>query len=427
MTFFSMSHSVLINLPKKFVHSSLFLVFSVLAVSGTAHPRQGIPDPWLLSFGDISTDSAHVYFVGHQWVGYYSAPHKLMFTVPRDSIAVPPSPSVSDSVGIGSTVFTANGAMLTKQEQGRKPHVLKLPKPDAKALKCLSDRDSKAKRRTKSVRETVGPLAVHGERRWFGLELADPVTNIRTSGLGWFDAKRSRFGQVFDSSLVGYAPTWIGVAADTVNVLYVGTSIGEPQSRLMRYAIVAGTLYAFDLPHLRLPDEIVRSAAVWGDTLLLTTDTNIIIWWPHARPDMWSTSMYAAPQPAPLYLVNFSADSATLRQDSVRFRVLRYGVPVEVRMWHGDYAEIVTPDEVQGYVDDADWRAHQNRWSERHWNCGDSLCFASIRVPRGGRFAEGHVIHVPISYAGKDDNGIRVSFRAAWARQDDLLPVLLPR
>jgi hypothetical protein len=330
-------------------------------------------------------------------------------------------------VVIGSAVFTADGASLIKQEQGHKPRVLKLPKPEAHTLKYLSDRDAKAKRRTKSVRETVGPLTVHGERLWFGLELVDTSANVRTAGLGWFDTKRSRFGQVFDSSLVGYAPQWIGVAADTVNMLYVSTNKGEPQSKLMRYSIGAGTRSAFDLSCWSLQDEIVRSVAVWGDTLLLTTDTSIIIWRPHARPDIWSTWMYAAPMTAPLYWVNFSTDSATLRQDTVRIRVLRYGEPVEVRMWLGDYAEIVTPDDIQGYIDDADWRAHQNLWSERHWNCGDSLCFARIRLPRGGRFAEGHVIHVPISYVGKDDNGIRVTFQAAWARREDLLPVLLPR
>jgi hypothetical protein len=422
-----MSHSVRINLRKNFVSSSLFLAFLILALFGGADASHGAHDPWLLSFGDISTDSAHVYFVGDTWVGYYLAPRRLMFMAPRDSMTVPPSLPVSDSLAIGSAVFAAKGAALIKREQGRKPQVRKLPKPDARTLKYLSARQSSGTYRTKSVRETIHPLTGFGERIWFGLELADTSTNACVAGLGWFDTTHSRFELIFDSSLVGYAPKWIGVAADTVNVLYVGTNNNEPQSKLMRYAIRAGTLSAFDVARLRLTNESVHSAAVWGDTLLLTTDTNIIIWWPHAPPEMWSTWMYAAPQPAPLYLVNFSTDSATFHQDTVRIRVLRYGEPVEVRMWHGDYAEIVTSDDINGYIDDADWRAHQNLWSERDWNCGDSLCFARVRLLRGGHLVDGQVIHVPISYVGKDDNGIRVSFQAAWVRREDLLPVLLPR
>ncbi len=175
-----------------------------------------------------------------------------------------------------------------------------------------------------------------------------------------------------------------------------------------------------------IPDAPIAQMLLWGDTLLFSTGTNIAVWKPGRRADSWSTRMYASRSPIPLYLVTFVGDSAVL-QDTVRFQLLRPSKPSTVKIELGDWMEIVAPEGIEGYVDDAAWRAHQDVWAERFWNCGDSLCFARIRVPSQGGFVQGDFIHAPLTYLGKDANGIKIGFRAAWARKEDILPVLMPR
>jgi hypothetical protein len=78
-------------------------------------------------------------------------------------------------------------------------------------------------------------------------------------------------------------------------------------------------------------------------------------------------------------------------------------------------------------VDDVTWRAHQKLWTQAKWNCGDTLCFARIRVPHGDSFVEGDFTNTPIVYLGKDKHGMLVEFAAAWTRRETLVPVLVPR
>jgi len=258
------------------------------------------------------------------------------------------------------------------------------------------------------------------------LSLSDTSTGLQYGGIGWFELKSREFHRLYHPELAGHDPEWIGASSDSVFALFTETGSVPRKTKLLQFSIDNPVLSSVDLGDLGAPGENVQSAALWGDTLLLSTETNVVIKRPGQRPELWSTRMYASRSAIPLYLATFSSETG-LPEDTVRFQILPTGKPVAVKAWLGDWMEIASIQEVEAYVDDADWRAHQRRWAGLDWQCGDSLCFARVRVPRHDSFQLGDFTQVPFSYVGKDANGIRIRFQAAWARHADLLPVLMPR
>ena len=382
-------------------------------------------DPWLLTFPEITSDRNHAYFIGADWVGYYPAGFDAIYTVPRDSVELPSVPQSVDFVSLDKFVFIARGSDLIRAK-GQDSTTFSLPDPSADALEHLATEAKQQGVATDSPQEIIHPLAARDNKVWFGLRISDDSGRAHIGGIGWFDTKAKRFGRIYAPALAGFAPQWIGIAADTVNVLLTSESSGTFRSKLLRYSIASGTLSEVDLRSFGIEGESIRSAAIWADTLLFSTGETIAIWKPGKRLMRWSTRMYATREAIPLYAGKFNPDSQQL-QDTVLFQVLRPTIPSAVKAQVGDWMEIVAPDAIEGYVDDAAWRQHQTIWAERIWDCGDSLCFARIRIPQSGSFIEGDFIHIPLTYIGKDDFGIKIGFRGAWARKQDLLPVLMPR
>jgi len=190
--------------------------------------------------------------------------------------------------------------------------------------------------------------------------------------------------------------------------------------------VQTGSLNEVDLRGEGIVDAPIQDIKLWGNALLLTTGETIVVWRQGLHAQSWTTRTYASRSGIPLYLLSFLGDSA-LSQDTVRFQLLPPNHPSAVKFQIGDWMEIVATEGIEGIVDDADWRAYQKRWVDRFWDCGDSLCFARVRIPHQGSFIQGDFIDVPFTYIGKDPSGIKIGFRAAWARKEDLLPVLMPR
>lgn len=421
-----MPHSVPTNHPKKSPRSLIVWLALQLTIGCLTVHAQASDAPWLLSFTDIRVDSHRAYFLGSQWIGYYVPGPELMYTVPRDSIDIPePSPPVT-SVNIGKYAYAPDGSGIARVTAKGDSTLYSLPEPSPDALSFLAADASQHEVSAASSRETIHSIAAVGEQVWFGLLLFNADNTARAAGLGWFDTKTRRFGRIYTPELTGYSPEWIGIAADTLNALFVSTLTGARRTKFLRLSLADNALNEVDLRGMGIPDAPIVQIRLWDDTLLFTTSTTIAVWKPGRRADSWSTRMYAARNAIPLYLVTFTGDSG-LVQDTVRFQLLRPSKPSTVKIEVGDWMEIVAPEGIEGYVDDETWRANQNLWAERFWNCGDSLCFARIRVPTHGGFVQGDFIHAPLTYLGKDANGIKIGFRAAWARKEDLLPVLMPR
>ncbi len=421
-----MPHSVPTNHPKKSPRSLIVWLALLLTVGCLTAHAQVSDAPWLLSFTEIRADSHRAYFLSPHWIGYYVPGQELMYTVPRDSIDIPElSPPVT-SVKIGKYSYAPDGSGIARISAKGDSTLYSLPDPSADALSFLAEDAKQNKVPADSSRETIYSIAATGERVWFGIELTNAGNTARAAGLGWFDTKTRRFGRIYTPELAGYAPQWIGVAADTLNALFASARAGSRGTRFLRLALADNALSEVDLRGIGIADAPIVQMQLWGDTLLFSTGTTIAVWKPGRRADSWSTRMYAARNAISLYLITFAGDSAVW-QDSVRFQMLRSSKPSTVKIEIGDWMEIVAPEGVEGYVDDEAWRANQNLWAERFWNCGDSLCFARIRVPTHGGFVQGDFIHAPLTYLGKDTNGIKIGFRAAWARKEDLLPVLMPR
>jgi hypothetical protein len=421
MTFYSMPHFAIKNLPKNLVRS-LLLAGLITALTSSALRAADNPRPWMLEFPEISGDSLHVYFLNNDWVGYYSSERGLMYTVPRDTLEIPPAYRASDSTFVGDLMYSAHGNVLVRTKPNGKTSKFKLPKPRRDNLKYLTRQLGDVERRIKASEEIIHPVSSYDDRVWFGLELSDTANCVHCGGLGWFDTRHKKFQRVYAQDLEGYVPTWIGAAADTVNILYVSPD-GDAPSRMKRLAIRTESMTELDLQRIGLGDESVQAAAVWGDTLLFTTNTSVVIWRPNSPVEQWNTRQYASRSPIPLYLLTFNGSTL---QDSSRMLTLGPGKPTAVTMWLDDWVELLMPDGIRGYVDDAAWRMNQDRWSSLNWGCSD-LCFARVRVPRGDSFAEGDILNAPITYVGKDKYGMLIEFHAAWAKHADLLPVLMPR
>ncbi|HEY3295706.1 MAG TPA: hypothetical protein VGL38_09715 [bacterium] len=390
-------------------------------------------EPWLLPFPDISTDSSHVYFTGERWTAVYAPPAKGLTIRARDAIKKLPSPlRNADHVFLGGISYRAQDNTLISSVAGAGDTVRTLPDPTSDAIACLSASGG-PRPNPAAVREAIGPIGAGGNRVWFGLTLGDVgrgsldehSTARVVGGIGWYDPITNRFGRVYSPALLDYRPQWVGVRQDSVYLLLSKPGEGKTwHSKFMAYAIRGSALVEVNLHRAGIPGDYVLNAAMWADTLLLSTNQSVVMWKPRRKAQVWESRAYQAPETQWLYLKTFPGGDASA-SPPVEFMPFKSNLPLEVKAKVGDWLQVVSPIAVDGYIKPEDWEKHSVLWSLHSWNCGDNLCFARVRVEIEDKLVEADFMNTAFKEQGRDRDGVKVNFHAGWAREEDLVPVML--
>jgi hypothetical protein len=384
----------------------------------------GAAQPWVLAFPDIAYDSTHAYFSGPQWTAFYAVKIGNLVTVPRDSLTVRHLlPDPVQPVGVAHTAeygFICDGSTLVCRGFDGRDTLRTLLPPTSDAIACLTGAGTRNPNPA-DLQERMSPAFGTDSVVWFGLTLRDPESGAETAGLGWFDPHTNYFGRVYSPSLAGYQPQWVGARDDSVYVLFSRQPKGKPaESRLVAFDPLSSYLAEIDLDREGVPGDVILSVVQWNDTLLIATDRAVAIWKPHRRPEAWHTVAWASNRTTRLYLKTFPDGKA------VEYMPLRSNTPTDVKAMIGDWLQVVAPLGIEGYVDPAEWEKHSVLWSLRNWSCGDSLCFVRLRVPMKGVMVETDFTNTALTYLDRDRNGVKVGFKAAWARLETMAPVMVP-
>lgn len=381
--------------------------------------------PWLLAYPQIAHDDKYVYFTGDQWAAVYASQLGNMLSLPRDSLRIPPFLAPQNLANLGAQIYRCTGSALIGAGVAGGDTTRLLPEPSTEAIRCLSG--DTVTINVRDLAERMGPLIAHRERLWFGLSLADTVSRRIVGGVGWFDAHTNQFGRVYSPALVNLRPEWIGAVQDTVFLLMRETP-GDPASPtlFLGFSIHGGELAEKRFAGTRIPGDHLLSVRQWGDTLLIATDRAVAVWKYRQKPLVWESRAWAAPGGGWLYLKTFPGGDPAAG-DTVRFLPLAPNIPADVKAKIGDWLQVVSPIGIEGYVDPAEWKRHEKIWGGHFWHCGDSVCFARVRVPMKDRLVPVDFCDTELTYIDEDHNGVKIGFRAAWARQADLAPVLMPR
>ena len=389
----------------------------------------GAAQPWLLAFPDIAYDSTHAYFSGPQWTAYYLPQLGTIGTVPRDSLVAPGLlPASVQPSNIAQTTeysFLCDGSTLVCRGPDGRDTMRTLPPPTSDAIACLSGAGAQNADPT-ALEESLGPAFGAASVVWFGLTLRDPESGAQAAGIGWFDPYTNQFGRAYSPSLSGYRPQWVGARHDSVYALFSRQAKGKPNtSRLVVFDPPTSYLAEIDLAHEGVPGDVILSVVQWNDTLLIATDQAVAIWKPHRRPEAWQTIAWASNRAVHLYLKTFPGGDPAAGE-AVKYMPLRSNTPTDVKAMVGDWLQVVAPLGIEGYVDPPDWEKHSVLWSQRNWSCGDSLCFVRLRVPMKGVMVETDFTNTALTYLDRDRDGVKVGFKAAWARLETMAPVMMP-
>jgi len=389
----------------------------------------GAAQPWLLAFPDIAYDSTHAYFSGPQWTAYYLPQLGTIGTVPRDSLtarSLLPDPVTPSNIAQTTEYsFLCDGSTLVCRGLDGRDTMRTLPPPTSDAIACLSGAGAQNVDPT-ALEESLGPAFGAASVLWFGLTLRDPESGAQVAGIGWFNPYTNQFGRAYSPSLSGYRPQWVGARHDSIYALFSRKAKGKPNtSRLVVFDPVTSYLAEINLAHEGVPGDVILSVVQWNDTLLIATDQAVAIWKPHRRPEAWQTFAWAANRTVHLYLKTFPGGDPAAG-DSVEYMLLRSNTPTDVKAVVGDWMQVVAPLGIEGYVDPVEWGKHGVLWSQRNWSCGDSLCFVRLRVPMKGVMVETDFTNTALIYLDRDRDGVKVGFKAAWARLETMAPVMMP-
>jgi hypothetical protein len=390
-------------------------------------------EPWLLPFPDISTDSTHVYFSGERWTAVYSPAKRGLAIRARDAIKKLPAPKKpADQTALGATTYNAQDNTLISSVSAGPDTVRTLPDPTSDAITCLSANGGAAASPA-AVREVIGPVTAYQNRVWFGLTLGDITRGTLddrgfsriVGGIGWYDPESNRFGRVYSPVLAGFRPQWIGARQDSVYILL--SKIGSDSShasKLMAYSIQGGALVEVNLRSVGLPGDYVMSAVLWNDTLMLATNQAVAVWKPRRKADVWLSRAYQAPETQWLYLKTLPDGDAEATKP-VEFLPFKSSLPLEVKAKVGEWLQLVSPILVTGYIATEEWEKHSVLWSQHAWNCGNKPCFARVRVDINDDLVDADFTNTAFAEQGRERHGVKVTFRAGWAREEDLVPVML--
>jgi hypothetical protein len=400
-----------------FRHFLFALTFCIAA-------RATAGEPWLLAFPDIRHDAKYAYFSGPKWTSFYIPQYGSVSTVPRDSLNLPEAVPPSNLVVIGECSYLCSETRLLSSCPGVGDSLRLLPPPTRDAVACLSVAGGRTSDAS-LLFEVMGPVAGHGGRLWFGLSLTDTAAHATVAGIGWFDPASNLFARIYSPSLARCRPEWIGAVHDSVYVLFGKIVKGQRvESKLVSLDITHSALTEHNLRNLGVPGDVILSASQWHDTLLFATDQAIAIWKPHRRPNAWLSKAYACNEMRWLYLKTFPGGNPD-KGKPVQFIPLKSNTPTDIKAKIGSWMQVVAPVGIEAYVDPDEWERHGVMWSQRNWHCGDTLCFARLSVPMKGREVETDFTNTPLTYLSRDNNGVKVGFRAAWAREEDLIPVMM--
>jgi hypothetical protein len=389
----------------------------------------GAAQPWLLAFPDIACDSTHAYFSGPEWTAFYPAQIGNLVTVPRESLTV--RHLLPDAVlpsGIAYTrehSFICDGTTLVCRGPDGRDTVRTLPPPTSDAVACLAGAGAQNPNPA-MLEESMGPAFATDSVVWFGLTLRDPESLAHAAGIGWFDPYTNYFGRVYSPSLSGYQPQWVGARDDSVYALFNRKPKGKPaKSRLVAFDPLTSYLAEIDLAREGVPGDVVLSIVQWNDTLLIATDRAVAIWPPRRRPVAWQSIAWASNRTVRLYLKTFPGGDPAAGK-AIEYMPLRSNTPTDVKAMIGDWMQVVAPLGIEGYVDPEEWETHNVLWSQRNWSCGDSLCFVRLRVKMKGVMVETDFTNTALTYLDRDRDGVKVGFKAAWARLETMAPVMIP-
>jgi hypothetical protein len=78
-----------------------------------------------------------------------------------------------------------------------------------------------------------------------------------------------------------------------------------------------------------------------------------------------------------------------------------------------------------GYIAREDWEQDSVLWSQHSWNCGDIPCFARVKVDLHDKLVDADFMNTAFKEQDRERDRVKVSFRAGWAREEDLVPVMV--
>ena len=386
-------------------------------------------EPWLLAFPDIAYDSTHAYFSNSEWTAFYSVHVGNLVTVPRDSLSdygYLPNPATPSNIAYAAArLFVCDNATLISRSADGTDTSLVLPPPTWAAVGVLNARGA-YRGAPAFLWKSRGPSCGGNDVVWSGFTLRYLESPTTTAGIGWFDPATNLFGRVYSPDLAGYQPKWIGIRADTVYTLFHRPIKSKQiRSRLVAFAPQNHYLAEVDLLREGVPGDVILTMAQWNDTLLIATDCAVAMWSPLHRHVAWQTRAWASNHAIMLYLKTFPGGKAEAGK-AVEFLPLKSNTPTDVKAKVGNWLQVVSPVGVEGYVNPAAWEKHSVLWSQRNWSCGDSLCFARLKIPRKDEMLETDFTNTALTYIDRDNNGVKVGFKAAWARLETMAPVMIP-
>lgn len=413
----SRSQPLFLKVPQiRYFFVSILLALSVL--SGKAFCGQ----PWLMAFPDISYDENRICFSNDKWVAYYHLQSKLIYTLPRDSISLPPRKTPTNTVVLDGEYFFYRGSAIERVRTPEQPVVYTLPTLNESAAKPFIDKWTRKPQSLDEVREIIGPMALNRNMLWFGLT-AEDQNGQTCSGLGWFNPKREQFGRIYSPALVSDVPKWIEVVRDTVVILY--ESQPDLNKHLVFYSLKTGKLSDLDYRQAGVPGDDILGIDKWSSFILLATDQAVAIWAPGHQPNVWTTKAYASRKPIRLKMLNFISGKPDY--DSITdFLPMMPNRPSEVMAQVGEFVELVAQAGVEGFVPQREWKQYNKRWQGFDWGCGRNLCFARVRVPTQGSYIEGDLLNTPLTRIAEDHDLVKVGFTAGWADINELSPALMP-
>lgn len=383
---------------------------------------------FLMSFPEIAYDDRKVVFSNEQWSAVFASGVSTMFTMPRDSLDMAASQEGRGCrVVVGNATYVCNpirGNSIIKQDAYGNTDLTITP-PNAQAMTALADAWSVVTVSRAEVTEEIGPLCAGQDKVWFGLVAFYQSGKMPVSGLGWFDTNTGQFGRVYASALRDLTPRWVGVRDDTVWV-YCGATGAQVGGQLISYSTKDGGLGQLNLAAARIPGDTLLNAGMWRDFLLLATEDAVSIWPQGDMPWVWQTDAYASRENTWLKFVTFDIKNG-IKNIGDDFFPLPMNSPAMAFAKVGDWLELYAPQGVEATMPTEKWKKIKEIATTDDWGCGDSLCFARVKVSVTGANKEMDLLDTPIVLLQEGETITKIGIRAGWVPAYQVVPVLMKK
>lgn len=404
-------------------------VLILLVLGPVVQAAELVRQDFLLSFSEIAYDDKKVIFSNDQWSAVFAGAAGAMFTVPRDSIDLPPASQEGRGcrVVVGNATYVCNpvrGNSIVKQDAYGNTDKAITP-ANAQAMTAFADAWKKVTVSRADVTEEIGPLCESGDKVWFGLIAFYHAGQMPISGLGWYDTKSDQFGRVYSAALKDLTPRWIGVRQDTVWVFCVATG-AEVGGKLISYSMRDGALGMFNHRAIGVPGDTLLNVGLWKGNLLLATNDAISLWPSGEQPWVWQTDAYASREGTWLKFLTFDVESG-IKNIGDDFFPLQKNRPAQAFARVGDWLELLAPQGVEATMPTANWKKRKVNATSDDWGCGDKLCFARVKVNVSGINKEMDLLDTPLVSLDEGELITKVGVRAGWVPVSQLVPVLMKK